>query len=90
MTNLFIYDIDIIEVINNIIRKRRKRMKNLNLDLNDFNMSDIKDTLEKLKLDVLVYCEIGMEFNLTSSTVSNKVNYIKTKLKKDLGDLFNE
>jgi RNA polymerase sigma-70 factor (ECF subfamily) len=28
------------------------------------------------------YCEIGKEFNLTSSTVSNRVNYIKTKLKK--------
>ena len=29
------------------------------------------------------YCEIGKEFNLTSSTVSNRVNYIKTKLKKN-------
>lgn len=29
------------------------------------------------------YNEIGNEFNLTSTTVSNKVNYIKTKLKKD-------
>ena len=29
------------------------------------------------------YNEIGKEFNLTSSTVSNKVNYIKTKLKKN-------
>jgi DNA-directed RNA polymerase specialized sigma24 family protein len=29
------------------------------------------------------YNEIGKEFNLTSSTISNKVNYIKTKLKKD-------
>jgi DNA-directed RNA polymerase specialized sigma24 family protein len=28
------------------------------------------------------YCEIGKEFNLTSNTVSNRVNYIKTKLKK--------
>lgn len=28
------------------------------------------------------YNEIGMEFNVTSSTVSNRVNYIKTKLKK--------
>lgn len=30
------------------------------------------------------YKEIGQQFNLTSSTVSNKVNYIKTKLKKNL------
>ena len=28
------------------------------------------------------YCEIGKEFQLSSSTVSNKINYIKTKLKK--------
>lgn len=30
------------------------------------------------------YNEIGSEFQLTSSTVSNKINYIKTKLKKSL------
>jgi len=30
------------------------------------------------------YCEIGKEFNLTSTTISNKVNYIKTKLKKNI------
>jgi len=29
------------------------------------------------------YNEIGNEFNLTSSTVSNRVNYIKTILKKN-------
>lgn len=28
------------------------------------------------------YCEIGKEFNISSNTVSNRVNYIKTKLKK--------
>lgn len=28
------------------------------------------------------YKEIGLEFNMTSSTVSNKVNYLKTKLKR--------
>jgi len=32
------------------------------------------------------YMEIGSEFQLTSSTVSNKINYIKTKLKKSLRD----
>jgi len=36
------------------------------------------------------YCEIGKEFNLTSSTVSNKVNYIKTKLKKNLSEIIDE
>ena len=30
------------------------------------------------------YCEIGKEFNLTSNTVSNRVNYIKTKLKNSV------
>lgn len=34
------------------------------------------------------YCEIGKEFELTSSTVSNRVNYLKTKLKKNNCDLF--
>jgi len=29
------------------------------------------------------HCEIGKEFQLTSGTVSNRINYIKTKLKKD-------
>lgn len=29
------------------------------------------------------YNEIGSEFNVTSSTISNRVNYIKTKLKKN-------
>jgi RNA polymerase sigma factor (sigma-70 family) len=32
------------------------------------------------------YNEIGSEFQLTSSTVSNKINYIKTKLKKTISD----
>lgn len=36
------------------------------------------------------YNEIGQEFNLTSSTVSNKVNYIKTKLKKNCGEIIIE
>ena len=33
------------------------------------------------------HCEIGKEFNLTSSTVSNRINYIKTKLKKQNVDI---
>lgn len=36
------------------------------------------------------YSEIGAEFNLTSNTVSNKVNYIKTKLKKNYSDIYEE
>jgi len=34
------------------------------------------------------YCEIGQEFQLTSSTVSNKINYIKAKLKKSMLEEF--
>jgi len=30
------------------------------------------------------YDEIGKEFQITSNTVSNKINYIKTKLKKNI------
>lgn len=34
------------------------------------------------------YNEIGKEFNVTSSTISNRVNYIKTKLKKNNPEIF--
>lgn len=36
------------------------------------------------------YEEIGKRFNVTSSTVSNRVNYIKTKLKKNNKEIFYE
>lgn len=36
------------------------------------------------------YNEIGSEFNLSSNTVSNKVNYIKTKLKKNNPEIIYE
>lgn len=34
------------------------------------------------------YCEIGTEFNVSSNTVSNRVNYIKDKLKKKNSEEF--
>lgn len=34
------------------------------------------------------YCEIGKEFNISSNTASNRVNYLKTKLKKNNFDLY--
>lgn len=34
------------------------------------------------------YNEIGKEFNVTSSTISNRINYIKTKLKKNYIEVF--
>jgi len=43
---------------------------------NDFNLLNMKYA------QGYNYCEIGKEFNVTSSTVSNRINYIKTKLKK--------
>jgi len=33
------------------------------------------------------YCEIGTEFNITSNTVSNRVDYIKTKLKNSIKEI---
>jgi len=36
------------------------------------------------------YDEIGSEFNVTSSTISNRVNYIKTKLKKNNSEIIYE
>ncbi len=43
----------------------------------DFTMLDMK------YIQGYDYNEIGKEFNVTSSTISNRVNYIKTKLKKN-------
>lgn len=43
----------------------------------DFTLLDMK------YMQGYEYCEIGKEFNTTSNTVSNRVNYIKTKLKKN-------
>ena len=49
----------------------------------DFTMLDMK------YVQGYNYNEIGNEFQLTSSTISNKINYIKTKLKKNFpGDIF--
>jgi RNA polymerase sigma-70 factor, ECF subfamily len=45
---------------------------------NDFMLLDMK------YVQGYNYKEIGSEFQLTSSTVSNKINYIKTKLKKEM------
>ena len=36
------------------------------------------------------YTEIGSEFNVTSTTISNRVNYIKTKLKKNNPEIIYE
>lgn len=33
------------------------------------------------------YCEIGNEFNISSTTASNRVNYIKSKLKKHIAEI---
>ena len=54
------------------------------LSAQDFTFLDMKYMLG------YSYDEIGTEFNLTSSTVSNKVNYIKTKLKKNNSEIIYE
>ncbi len=36
------------------------------------------------------YNEIGSEFNVTSTTISNRINYIKTKLKKNNSEIIYE
>ena len=50
----------------------------------DFTLLDMK------YVQGYTYNEIGCEFNLTSSTISNKVNYIKTKLKKNNPEIIYE
>jgi len=47
------------------------------LTAQDFTLLDMK------YLQGFNYCEIGSEFNVSSNTISNRVNYIKTKLKKN-------
>jgi RNA polymerase sigma-70 factor (ECF subfamily) len=49
-----------------------------NLSNNDYIFLDLKYN------QGYNYCEIGCVYNMTSSTVSNKVNYIKRKLKNTL------
>lgn len=44
----------------------------------DFTLLDMK------YIQGYSYNEIGQEFQITSNTVSNKINYIKTKLKKNI------
>ena len=51
-----------------------------NVPLNDYILLDMKYNMG------FNYCEIGDEFNTTSSTISNKVNYIKHKIKNALKD----
>jgi RNA polymerase sigma factor (sigma-70 family) len=46
------------------------------LSASDFTMLNMK------YVEGYTYCEIGTEFNITSETASNKVNYVKSKLKK--------
>ena len=54
------------------------------LSAEDFTLLDMK------YVQGYTHCEIGKEFNLTSSTISNRVNYIKTKLKKNNPEIIYE
>lgn len=55
------------------------------------NLTSCEYTLINMKyVQGFTYDEIGSEFNLTSNTVSNKVNYIKSKLRKEYENLLNE
>ena len=52
------------------------------LSASDFTLLDMK------YVQGYDYAEIGKEFNVSSSTISNKVNYIKTKLKKNYSEIY--
>lgn len=54
------------------------------LSATDFTLLDMK------YVQGYNYVEIGKEFNLTSSTISNRVNYIKTKLKNNKNEIVYE
>ncbi len=45
---------------------------------------DSTDMLHKKYVEGQSHKEIGMHYSLTSSTVSNKINYIKTKMRKKM------
>jgi RNA polymerase sigma factor (sigma-70 family) len=50
-------------------------------------LSSVDFTLLNMKyVQGYEYCDIGKEFNMSSNTASNKVNYIKTKLKKNIAE----
>ena len=49
---------------------------NSNMCSNDFSMINMKNSGYNYK-------EIGLEFNMTESQVSNKINYAKSKIKKE-------
>lgn len=51
------------------------------LSAEDFTLLDMK------YMQGYNYCEIGSEFNVSSSTISNRINYIKTKLKENNSEI---
>lgn len=68
-------------------------------DLHTIDNVEISNTLDYIKNQIPIcdynfldlkynqgynYCEIGCVYNMTSSTISNKVNYIKQKIKNTL------
>ena len=52
------------------------------MSLPDFTLLDMKYN------QGFTYDEIGQEFNLTSNTISNRVNYIKGKVRDCLAEEF--
>jgi len=48
--------------------------------------ADSTDMLHKKYVEGQTHKEIGVHYSLTSSTVSNKINYMKTKMRKKIDD----
>lgn len=63
--------------INNFDNKSTLSYLSSQLSLDDYMMLDMKYN------QGYNYSEIGKQFNLSSTTVSNRVNYLKTKLRED-------
>jgi len=68
-TNSYVTDFENCDALNHVSNS---------LDACDFSFLDMKYN------QGFNYAEIGIEFNVTSSTVSNRVNYIKEKLKESM------
>lgn len=57
----------------------------LNYIISDLDV-DSTDMLRKKYVEGQSHKEIGVHYSLTSSTISNKINYAKTKMRKKLRD----
>lgn len=79
ISNNSLFDLNSYSITNNITFENDNSINYISAQLSaqDFTLLDMK------YIQGYDYNEIGKEFNVTSTTISNRVNYIKSKLKKN-------